>query len=311
MDLKDDQFTHDTFHIRGPTSPLEVKFRGLLKMNATQNCSVSVSSINCVAIETDVSARHSRLMVAGVMSLTNVSRNRVSLSDTTIMPNLLDIPAFMCILWAPFVELRVNRLLSERAIGLPEEICGALCGLGFDPLTNTSYDANTDIEVLFDSSVTSEDIDLINLLRYQISQLFYNKGQHITRQTNSGMRLQENSSLELLSRSQQTCRQTLLKLLNRTRIARHWFVALPEMTNISPTYRWNMLKDYKWKHAYRTFECRPFSEALLQNLNLKTAVLTPISIPILNLDRETNLANCWENEVFQNLNDLEQDSNFQ
>lgn len=311
--LNDCQFTHNTFRLRGPTSPLEVKFNGLALLNATRMSIVSANSVNCVAVEADVTARHNRLLVAGEISLSgDATRNRLSLGNTTLMPNLLDFPAFMCMLWAPFVELRVNRLLSERTFGLPEEICGALCGVGFDPATCVSYDANTDIELLFDSSVTSEDIDLISLLRYQISQLFYMKGQHIAMQTPAALRPQENMNMEkCLKERQQACRQTLLTLLNRTRFDRHWFATIPQRTDISPTYRWNLLADNSWRLAYRNFQCRPFSEALLANLNLKTAVLMPINIPILNLHRQSSPTNSWENEVLLNLDNLEKTVNLQ
>ena len=63
------------------------------------------------------------------------------------MPNLMDFPAFMSILFAPTVEFRINKLVSIYSFNMPEEICGAICGIGFDPLTNKSFDPDNDIDV--------------------------------------------------------------------------------------------------------------------------------------------------------------------
>ncbi len=297
-------------------------------MNFPQRCYVAPSSVNCVALEPNVSsARHARLLVAGEITLAGSRRERFSLGHTTLMPNSIDFPVLMCMLWAPRVELRVNKLLSERTYGLPEELCGALCGVGFDPSTGVSYDPDTDMELLFDSSVTAQDIELLNLLRYQVSQFFKAKHQHITstppQWTSIGERLQRQQSLGLaeqcLAKRQQMCRQTLLQLLNRTRFPRHWFQRGSEWgakpTKVSPTYHWSMFSSTAGHGGhqtppYRAFHFHPLSQPFPENINPKKAVLKPISIPILNeqtgtASTTTTTASSWEDIVLQNLNSLE------
>lgn len=117
-------------------------------MNSMKNINISAHSINSVALEPDITAKHARLLVSGEINLSESDQNRLSLSNTTLMPNLIDFPSFMCLLFSPFVELRVNKLVNDRSFGMPEEVCGAICGLGFHP-NNQSYDPDNDIDVSF------------------------------------------------------------------------------------------------------------------------------------------------------------------
>lgn len=315
------------------------------RLNATRLAVVSANSINCVALETTGAAwssspSYSRLLVAGEVN--SSAGDRLSLANTTLMPALLDFAALMALLWAPSVELRVNHLLSRRAFGLPEELCGLLAGVGASD-TGATLDPDADIELLCDASLTEEDLALVGLLRYQISQFFYIKGRHISLQTGGGgggggvggmRRLQSSLSIErCLGRRQQACRRTLLQLLTRTRLARSWFergshggggndglkTLSDASSSVSPTYRWNMLSDDRWPLAYRSFALRPvLSEtALLRSLDLKTAVLAPLNVPVLG-GRHPQLSSSssssggenqpWEDIVLANLDCLEADN---
>lgn len=118
-------------------------------MNSKKFINVSAHSINSVALEPDISSKHARLLVSGEINLNESYQNRITLRNTTFMPNIIDFPYFMCLLFSPFIELRVNKLLSNRSFCLPEEICGAICGVGFDPETGESYDADNDIDVSY------------------------------------------------------------------------------------------------------------------------------------------------------------------
>lgn len=114
-------------------------------------------------------------------------------------------------------------------------ICGALFRVGFyvATLLNCSLTFQSSQRTLIWSICCV--IRLTNFLTWK----------ERTTQTNSGLRLQSMSVWR--SGSIETKRQTFQKQLNRTRIVRHWFVAMTEKTNISPTYRWNMLNDNRWQ----------------------------------------------------------------
>ncbi|KAJ6218490.1 hypothetical protein RDWZM_009647 [Blomia tropicalis] len=287
-------------HINGPFSPLEVRFTGMSLMNATKNVVVSSHSINSVALEPDYASNHSRLLVSGEINITEANSNRISLLNTTFMPNLVDFPAFMCLLFSPCVELRINKNVRAQSIGFPNEICGAICGIGFDSSTGISYDPDNDIDFFFDSSINVDDIELVNFLRYQISQFFYTKEQHINVwKSNSDDKSIFNLERNLFRR-QQKCRQTLFQLLNRTRFKRSWFQT--NRIRIDPNFKWNV------NHSIKLDHCLPFkefSEEMLSTINMKTAVLKPIFIPKLRKDDEPNVE--WEDAVIENLEFIEAD----
>ena len=146
-----------------------------------------------------------------------------------------------------------------------------------------------------------EDIELINLLRYQISQFFYTKEQHINCYSSETQRMGSTFSLEHnLFKRQRKCRQILFQLLNRTRFKRKWFEE--EQSPIFPNYQWNIYNQKSSQYYYRDFEFKEFSPSMLKTINMKTAVLTPISMPILNPDMPPDT---WEGLISRNLTSLE------
>ena len=47
---------------------------------------------------------------------------------------------------------------------------GALCGLGFDRVTGQPLFPNHDLEVTFDTEITTDDIQVVNCLRYWMNK---------------------------------------------------------------------------------------------------------------------------------------------
>lgn len=141
---------------------------------------------------------------------------------------------------------------------------------------------------------------MVNFLRYQISQFFYTKEQHINVwKSNSDDKSIFNLERNLFRR-QQKCRQTLFQLLNRTRFKRSWFQT--NRIRIDPNFKWNV------NHSIKLDHCLPFkefSEEMLSTINMKTAVLKPIFIPKLRKDDEPNVE--WEDAVIENLEFIEAD----
>lgn len=160
-------------------------------------------------------------------------------------------------------------------------------------------------QIFFDSSVNIQDIELINLLRYQIGQFFYSKEQQIT-SSNDPYRPLTNLNLEMnLGRRQRKCREILLQILTRTRVKRRWFDIPDPQCEIGATYKWNAFTGPESSSNYRKFEFLKFSEALMKTMNVKTAVLPPILIPILNIDSTVVVP--WEESIMENLHFLEED----
>lgn len=136
-----------------------------------------------------------------------------------------------------------------------------------------------------------DDLSLLNLLRYQMSQFFLVKGEHIQKNQDG------QSILDLehdLIRKQSKCRQILLKLLFRNRIKRRWYSE--QYVSVSPNFQWGLLKNACSYGRDRPFSFREFADDFLQTINLKAAVFPPFLIPIL--DQSTIR---WEDNVMQNI----------
>ena len=114
-----------------------------------RNVSISKNSINVVVLLPEISEDYSKLFVASEIFFDEKLQNKICLYGTTLMPNIIDFPAFMSLLFAPTIEFRVNKLVSDYSFSLTEEICGAICGVGFDQITKKSYDPDNDIDVRF------------------------------------------------------------------------------------------------------------------------------------------------------------------
>lgn len=148
----DTRFSSQRIHFSGPISPLELEFFGLSNNHVNKVTKVSQLSVNVVALEPNLNVKHSRLLVAGNVT-SNISNDTVTLNETTLMPNIIDFASFMCLVFAPVVELRINKMLPKYCEGLPEEVCGAICGIGFDPRNSDSLDITGDIDVSCYSSL--------------------------------------------------------------------------------------------------------------------------------------------------------------
>lgn len=102
-----------------------------------------------------------RMVVASSIT-TNEGGDKLTLRGTSVMPNIPGLPALMCLMFAPMVELRCNSSCTK--------LSGALCGLGYDPDTKKSLFPENDIELLFDVEFVLEDIALINKIRFWLNK---------------------------------------------------------------------------------------------------------------------------------------------
>lgn len=101
-------------------------------------------------------------MVVASFVTTNELGNKLILRSTTIMPNLPGLPALVCLMFAPMVELRKNEARTK--------LTGALCGLGVHPETGHSLFPENDIEIIFDVDFDLDDIREINRIRFWLNK---------------------------------------------------------------------------------------------------------------------------------------------
>ncbi|XP_069772647.1 ATP-dependent RNA helicase TDRD9 isoform X2 [Narcine bancroftii] len=155
-------FPINKVYLHGPFNPYEAKFYGMTTMTRFRNIWIEKESINSVSLNDAPEDVHQRILVGASVSV-NASGSTIIVRDTTLMPNIHGLPALICMIFAPVIELRTDKL-KKRYIG-------ALCGLGWNPRTGTSLLEEHDMEVVFDVHFDVNDILEINLLRSTINKL--------------------------------------------------------------------------------------------------------------------------------------------
>lgn len=143
--------------LKGPRSPLEMNLYSLPKKCQGKETIIEWNSVNSVLLDTYPMDPHSRLVIAASVTQ-NAGTNRLTLRNTTIMPNIHGLSSLVCLIFAPRVELRVD---TER-----RQLTGAVCGLGFEPESGAAFFPENDLEVLFDTKITLMDIEVVNKLRF-------------------------------------------------------------------------------------------------------------------------------------------------
>jgi hypothetical protein len=200
MDQSDENenLFNGTLELHGPYSPLESSFFSLINGGRTKRVAVERESVNFVTLDQDPLNQSTRLMVATTISL-NQSGSSIVARKTTLMPKLPGLSTICCLLFTPFMEIRVDS----------KETCytGALCGLGFDELNRMPIYTDNDIECVFDSQIDVKDMSLINAVRMAINMVIGNE-KEVENWTNN------DRNLRLL---QQTTCQKLLSLMQRQR----------------------------------------------------------------------------------------------
>ena len=73
---------------------------------------------------------------------------KVTLKNTTMLPNIPGLPALLSLLFAPRAEYRSDERRSR--------LTGALCGLGYNPETQRSLYREHDMEIPFDIPFTPQ-----------------------------------------------------------------------------------------------------------------------------------------------------------
>ncbi|XP_050715032.1 ATP-dependent RNA helicase TDRD9-like [Eriocheir sinensis] len=196
--------------LRGPDSPLLMKFAALTRSGSSKPVKMNTSSVNSTALDLEPQNPHGRLLVAGHVTL-NPSRSAATLHNTTLMPAIPGILPICLLLFCPVAEMRVNSGGSHYT--------GALIGLGCDERTGQVIYPADDIEIAFDISITQEDLMVMNKIRFLLNVVLED-AEYIPEAT--------------LISTQKFLRQLILKLLDEKREYKE-----PEMCRFA--YCWNMV----------------------------------------------------------------------
>lgn len=115
------------------------------------------------------------MFVAGNVCLNE--NDKLTLWDTTMMPNIPGMPAIICMMFSPCVEVRYalknNCLLKcvqyyqylyfvHRYNSSFTKMIGAICGLGYNPETCRPLFEENDIEITFDTVIDLNFVNKVN-----------------------------------------------------------------------------------------------------------------------------------------------------
>ncbi|XP_050437543.1 ATP-dependent RNA helicase TDRD9 [Adelges cooleyi] len=152
---------HSTLALKGPINPLEITVRGINRHTESKIVSIESQSVNSILLDTAYPHDYyERLFVAGNVSVNETEK--ITLWDTTMMPSMAGIPAIICMIFSPSVEIRCNISYTK--------MIGAICGLGYDPKNARPLFAENDIEITFDTVIDQTMLEKINTVRMLLNK---------------------------------------------------------------------------------------------------------------------------------------------
>uniref|UniRef100_A0A8C3WCV0 ATP-dependent RNA helicase TDRD9 n=1 Tax=Catagonus wagneri TaxID=51154 RepID=A0A8C3WCV0_9CETA len=148
--------------LHGPFNPYELKCHSLTRISKFRCVWIEKESVNSVIVSDSPEDVHQRMLVAASLSV-NATGSVVLLRETSLLPRIPGLPALLSMLFAPALELRVDR----------DGKCytGVLCGLGWNPSTGAPILPEHDLELAFDVQFSVGDIVEINILRAAVNKL--------------------------------------------------------------------------------------------------------------------------------------------
>ncbi|XP_071665799.1 ATP-dependent RNA helicase TDRD9 isoform X2 [Patagioenas fasciata] len=146
----------------GPFSPYEVKCYSITRASQFRKVFIIKESINSVVVHDAPEDPFQQLLVAAFLSA-NASGSTVILEETSLMPPIPGLVALLSMLFAPAIELRVDKCRKD--------FTGVLCGLGWSQTCGAPLFPENDMELTFDTHIGVKDITEINILRIAINKL--------------------------------------------------------------------------------------------------------------------------------------------
>ncbi|TRZ24453.1 hypothetical protein HGM15179_002660 [Zosterops borbonicus] len=189
---KSDAPTHKVTAV-GPFTPYQLKCYSLTKISQFRSVFIHKDSINSIVVRDDAEDPFQQLLVATDVSVT--ATGCVVLRETSLMPPVDGLLALLSMLFAPVIELRVDKS--------GKHFTGALCGLGWSETSGAPLLPENDMEVTFDVHFGLEDITEINSLRAAMNKLLCEQAVY--------------SGQEQVAQLQENIRQKLLCLICKSK----------------------------------------------------------------------------------------------
>ncbi|XP_053521960.1 ATP-dependent RNA helicase TDRD9 [Artibeus jamaicensis] len=204
--------------LHGPFNPYELKCHSLTRVSKFRRVWIEKESINSVAISDTPEDLHQRVLVAAFLSV-NATGSTLLLRETSLLPHIPGLPALLSMLFAPVMELRVDRAGKCYT--------GVLCGLGWNPATGAPVLPEHDMELPFDVQFSVEDVVEINILRAAINKL-------VCSDPNGSRCLGPERVAQLQDRARQKLLGLFCRLKPRERIVPRWHERPYEWDQVDP-----------------------------------------------------------------------------
>lgn len=151
----------ETRYLRGPNSPIQMKFVSVLNKSKGYNVDICPNSVNSILLASDYEKPRRQMLVSASVSQSQRS-SRIIVRDTTLMPDIIGLPTLMSLLFARNYRLIYNELLKCYS--------GAIFSLGWDK-DGKPLRREYEVELDFDIHIIQDDLELINRARKNISSL--------------------------------------------------------------------------------------------------------------------------------------------
>ncbi|XP_061232265.1 ATP-dependent RNA helicase TDRD9 isoform X1 [Neopsephotus bourkii] len=146
----------------GPFSPYELKCYSMTRVSQFRKILIQKQSINSVVLHDASEETFQQLLVSASVSA-NATGSAVILEETSLMPPIPGLLPLLSMLFAPAIELRVDKS--------GKYFTGVLCGLGWSQSSGAPLLPENDMELTFDVHFGVEDISEINILRTAINKV--------------------------------------------------------------------------------------------------------------------------------------------
>lgn len=154
-------FCDRRINLLGPYSPLEISLKGISRFKSS-GVVVDQSSSNSVLLNDDIFKFSEKFCVAAEVSF-NMKNRQITIRDTNLMPNIQGLAVLLAMIFCPTAELRRDKQKTRYL--------SVLTGLGFDENRQQPYYGERDAMLPIDFELQTEDLELINQLRYSMSQV--------------------------------------------------------------------------------------------------------------------------------------------
>lgn len=159
-DLPEDCEYRSKIRLQGPFSPIEVQLAHIVIKGMTKKVTVEATSVNSVLLDTCPDSPKGLFLVAQSITRDSKNMSHLILRNTTLLPSIPGLASLITLIFTPYMELRRSPMGTYYT--------GALCGLGYDRITEESLFPQHDLEIIFDVEITMNDLRMVCRLTFNI-----------------------------------------------------------------------------------------------------------------------------------------------